>query len=1609
MSGEPKADIAIIGMSCTFPGARDVQQYWENILAKVDSVGEVPPDWESGFFFDPDSSANDRTYCKRGGFLGPLGQFDPSEFGVMPQSVDGTEPDHFLALRAAAEALADAGYRHENKHRERTAVVIGRGTYVNRGNTTAIQHSLAVDGVVRVLKQLHPEHSDEELTEIKRALKESLPPFHADTAAGLVPNIISGRIANRLDLMGPNYIVDAACASSLVAVDLAMQDLISGRCDMAIAGGVHASTTPVILVIFSHLKALSRKGQIRPFDAGADGTLLGEGVGMLVLKRLADAENDGDRVYAVLKGIGTASDGRALGLLTPRLEGEELALRRAYLAANVDPSSIELVEAHGTGTLVGDAVELEALNATFGASDGGVPGRCALGSVKSMISHTMPAAGAAGLIKAALALHHKVLPPTLHCENPNPKLDLEKSHFYMNTETRPWIRGAAHPRRVGVNAFGFGGINSHAVLEEYQGANPAPSLQRNWDSELLVFSGADLAGVRDRLEETRTMLREAGDDFHLGKLAFALNCSSPMQPVRLAIVASQRSDLAGKIDKALQRLSSPKVAELRDNSGIFYSPEPLAREGKVAVMFPGEGAQYSNMLLDLCIHFPEVRAWFDLMDTAFESHPRGYRPSDIVYPPPMTAGENRLFNMDAGAEAVYTANQALWALLDNLGLKPHAFVGHSTGEHSALLAAGAVVAQTHQEHFRHILGVNNVYEELSRAGRISGGVLLAVAGADPAILDSLLKSCNDLYLALDNCPHQVVLCGSEPAVVEVLAALKGSAAICQRLPLGRAYHTPLFAEFGAGLKRHFDAMTVSKPRVDLYSCVTASPYPEDPEQIRQLASLQWARSVRFRETVNAMYQDGVRLFVECGPRGNLTAFIDDTLRGRRYAAIPANVPHRSGLTQLQHLLGRLVAHGVDLNLNHLYDRRSLGAERPNVSESGERSLKLQTGLQPFRLPVDFALAGRSMPPETHVTQPLPSRPPVATSTAPSSSQKSAVVQQYFANMQQFVASQQQVMQAYLSSRGQTADTSAASAPPTDVRPIPRPFITEIVQLAPGERAVLRHRFSLQRDRLFRHHTLGRQVSEFDSGLTGIPVVPMTVTMEILAEAAAMLMPGQVLSGMREVRSSRWITLEHDLTIEIVAQALSEPGAVRVELRAAGAESKGPPWAEGTMLFASRYPSAPILPPLQLERERHSNWSDASLYVEGMFHGPSFMAVRHMERTGRNGTVASLEVLARDELIAADPQPGFLLDPVILDAAGQVVAFWSQEELLARGDIFPFRLKALACYQPLREPGTRLECLVSVRRVTEREIESDIDIVDRDGKLHYRLEGWMDRRFLLPRSLWDLRISSGRSRVGKPWGEPLSAYGGTAGLACSLVDGLPDELLEASHGIWANMLAQIVLSRRERGEWDRLRTTTPFKPALDWLRGRCAAKDAVRLLVKEQTGMELFAADVELVPDKWGRTAVEGVWIQRLGLYPVVSLSLSGQSAVALAALGPSALVGIDLEFISQTADGFEDLNFEGSELRMVEAMGIGSKRRREWFLRLRCAKEAVARALGSSGGTRLASLRVTKMDEESGTVNVELGDGGDGEFSGHAGRSFEAHTSASPDFVFSTVVSRENR
>ncbi len=1742
------SDIAIIGMSCLFPGAPDLASYWNNIVSKVDAISDPPPDWEPERYLDPEADGNDRIYCKRGGYLGDLAHFNPSQYGIMPNSVDGSEPDHFLALRVAHEALVDAGYPEGQADRTRIGVILGRGTYINRGYTNLIQHGFVVDQTLRILKQLHPEYTNDDLVNLKRKLKQSLPPFNAEVVPGLVPNIVSGRITNRLDFMGTNYTVDAACASSLIAIDLGLRDLSSGRCDLAIVGGVHASTPPPILMIFCQLGALSHRPHLRPFDQEADGTMLGEGLGILVLKRRADAERDGDRIYALIKAVGTASDGRALGLLTPRVDGEELALRRAYEAAEIPPQTIGLIEAHGTGTPVGDATEFQALTRVFGPRNG--PPRCAVGTVKSMIGHTMPASGAAGVIKAALALHHKILPPTLHCDKPNPKLELEKTPFYINTETRPWIHGASDaPRRAGVNAFGFGGINAHIILEEYTGGDDSvsPRLLQRWDSEMFLLQGDSRQDLLHRMQALQHYIdhidREAVQKIDLKDLAYTLNTQPPRQPYRLAIVATTPDDLLKKLAYAVKRLSEPGCLQIKEREGIYYFSEPLAPHGKVAFLFPGEGSQYINMLSDLCFHFPEIRQQFDLMDRAFTRHGRGYLPSDVVFPPPNAQGENgrqadeqKLWQMDVGAEAVFAASQGILALLTRLQIRPDYVVGHSTGEYSALLAAGALRVENEEQLVRHILDLNRTYQEMTAHGKIPEGILLAVGAVErPTVETIIAASPEPIHIAMDNCPHQLVLCGSRRTMAWASSRLASEGAICSPLPFERAYHTALFEPVCAALKDFFAALPLTVPAIPIYSCATADPMPSDAEEIRALALGQWSRPVRFRETIENLYSAGARIFIEVGPKGNLTGFVDDILRDQPHFAVASDSHRRSGTVQLNHTLALLAAHHVPMDLEPLYRRRDprrLTLENEpdrasNARETGDR-MRIELGLQPLRLDHNAdAVPPRPksvpLPAKPPAVNPAPVLPPEAASrfivqtgaaevVAPLSPggngrSNTGVLQAYFKTMNEFLTIQQSVLERYLAKADPGrppltpiatpfAVTSGSSSQPTaashgdpeqpavvvaepeqsqfmdhdqvqriflslvaektgypvemlgldmdmeadlgidsikrveilgaakralklslpdqamegltrkktlreifhffsdgankptpadatghspakidDRKPIPNfPFLGTIIAFEPGKRLEAIRRIDPEEDLFLRHHTLGGPVSTTDETLTALPVMPLTMTMEIMAQAAAALAPGMRLVRMREIRAYRWIAFDRPpVTLAMTAVRKSDHDGTEIEVQireVSGSNgTPGPVLAEGIAGFTDHYPMGPVAAPFPLASERPSHWRPENLYREGMFHGPTFRGVASVDRWGEDGTESTLTVLPLDRLFRSIQDPVWVTDPILLDAAGQLVGYWTAEHLATGFNVFPFRLRELQIFGPLLPVGTRVSGRARILLEGDQQIRSDIDLIGPDDRVYMRLVGWEDRRFELPEEFYRLRIRPQTGFITQEWTSPgvrLPEKGNT--LSCALRRPFPNEFMEAHALIWRRVLAHLILSRRERDQWHALKG--PDRRQIEWLLGRAAAKDAVRRLIKSRFGMELCPADIEILPDAEGRPLISGSWTDRTGGAPVVSISHSAGWAAAAAGL-PGTQLGFDIERIDgpRRDPSWQTVAFTESERTLVAELKCDHE---EWALRLWCAKEAVAKALGHGLMGDPLALVVRKLDPGTGIVYLSL-------------------------------------
>ena len=1645
MSQAPQSrtlDIAIIGLAGCYAGARDVRAYWQNILDKVDAVSEAGAEW-AGPYLDVANCGkrNDRIYTTMGGFLRDLAEVDPAEFGVMPSMADGGDPDHLLALKHARDALADAGYLHAPFNRERAGIVLGRGTYSNRGQASVLFHGMFMDQAMDIVRKVRPDLSQTELDELRADFKKQLPPYSGEMVGPLTPNVITGMIANRLDLMGPNYIVDAACASSLIAVSQAVQELVSGRCDLMLTGGVHAQTPPQLYIQFCQIQALSR-GKIRPFQKGNNGTLLGEGVGVMALKRLDDAERDGDRIYAVIKGIGIASDGKAKGLLTPRLEGEVLALRRAYESSGIDPATIGLIEAHGTGTAVGDVTEIQSLSTLFGPRNGKLP-TIAVGTVKSMISHCLPAAGSAAMIKAALALHHKILPPTL-CDEPDPALELERTPFYINNEARPWIHGGEHPRRAGVNAFGFGGINAHVILEEYR--KPLRSqvsvLHNPSASELVLFAADSVEALADSAERILTRLRGNAPP-SLAEVAKAAATQAKGE-YRLALVCTGFDDLATKLEQSIAKLRRPDAAPFKTRSGMYYGHGTAP--GRVCFLFPGEGSQYPNMLGDLCMNFPQVRDWFDFIEEAARKRGSASR-VPILSPPPTAVDaatlkelDQKLYDMDVAAELVFAASMGLQSIFDDLGLHADAMLGHSTGENTAITVSGVRRFSKREEIAEAVSELNRIFRKLDESGQIAQGTLLTIGALRPEARKQLLariaEGHSPMLLAMGNCPNQLVLYGAAAEAHALREQLAAEGAVCAELPFGRPYHTAQFKPVAEAYRAYYDSLDFGPGRAQLYSACSTAPFPHETTAIRELATAQWDHPVRFVETIERLYADGVRVFIEVGPSGNLTSFVSDTLRDKHdVVAVASNSRRRSGVAQLHHTLAQVYAAGVTLRPEALYTHRDIAdvdlAAVPRLPTRAKFRLKLQMphmGVpdgwnKPMPMaaaPVskvvrmERAVAPPAAAPAVAVAKPaaiVAAVPAAAAAAVAPADPRLQALQTHFSLMQDFLDSQSRVL-GMMGSPQFAADGANAVASASGEMPDARyPLLGRVIERS-SERLVLECSYDPDTQLFLRDHAIGPRPSAQQPGLRSLIVMPFTLSMEILAEAASCLAGSQLkVIGIENARGSRWLGAEDGpLRLRIVAErqaataAGDSPGQTRVMVRLfLHEDGRGPAQGvavfEGLVALAAAFPAAPAVRPWSGAASERATINNpvGELYSHGMFHGPRLQGVKHLRRWSETAIEADMTAISTEDYFAFTTQPTMRMDGALLDAVGQLAAYWLTEKYSWDWTCFPFQVGHYTQYADPAAAGTRLICRGDVAHKDGVRIEAHFDVFDQQGRLIMRAANWGSRTFTIAGNLHHFRIDPVTRFMSEQWMHEALV---PRGMAARLLQPFAEGYLDQGGGLWQRMIANLVLNADERRVFYReLPAVGPRRE--EWLVGRIAAKEAVREWLLQQHGLRLASADVEIANAPSGQPYVSKMWGLPAGIAaPVLSISHSQRGA--LAACAPAgAQLGVDF----QRLDGINTEELIASAFSPAEAQqflrSLPAEMQKHAAATLWCAKEAAAKAAGSGLDGRPQDWSI---------IAVEAGRG-DGQAQArvrHGGRDYLVELHSARSEVFALCLAEHN-
>ncbi|MFA5944016.1 MAG: beta-ketoacyl synthase N-terminal-like domain-containing protein, partial [Candidatus Thermoplasmatota archaeon] len=979
-SGESvqKEPVAIIGLGCVLPDAPDVKRFWDNVLAGKSSIREVPHDrWDPNLFYDTDKSVPDKTYTKIGGFVLD-DNFSGLDYRMPPTTVAQIDPVQRWALSATRQAFKDAGYKTGLKgddgrefDRNRCAIILGNamGGELQKQTSRRVYWSETA-AALRATPEFHslPEAQREAiLRSTEDRVKGQLIPITEDTMPGSLSNVVAGRIANVFDLAGKNFTTDAACASSFAAMDAAVHTLQSRESDLVLWGGSDRSMDVSSYIQFSKIGALSPDGS-RPFDAGANGFVMGEGCAMFVLKRLADAERDGDKVYAVIRGIGASSDGKGKGITAPNPAGQVKAVLRAYEDAAVDPSTIGLLEAHGTSTPVGDPVELQSVMEAFVdlTKTPIAPGSIAVGSVKGNIGHLKAAAGAAGVLKAALALKHGILPPSINVRSLNPRIDWARAPFKVQTQAQPWQTTSDHPRRAAVSSFGFGGTNFHIVLEEHvpgrlvvanagtreaaahasqpqmtqmaqMGAKPVSAASGQsvatsvdvvalqaaakdlvpLEAEALVLDGATAAQAAMEIGGAKADYLQTGQGKRLRDVLHAHTANGLASPSRVAISLADVAELPKKLAQAQKALTDPQQARLAFQQGVFLNKGKP--QGKVAFLFPGQGTQYVNMLRDLAQKYEVVRNTFHEADEILLSELDGVKLTDILWPTPNTpeaqaASEKKLQLTEYTQPAVLAADVALLRLMRQWGIKPDVVAGHSLGEYGALVAAD-VLTFADALHAVAARGREMAHVEVPDLGK------MASVSADWHAVTEHIKSVTEYVIpANKNCLSQTVIAGSSKGVDQAVALLQQKGLQAQYLPVSAAFHSSIVAPASKPLRKVLARLGVKAPKVRVLSNVGAQPYQDDVEWILDNLATQVASPVEWIGIVERMYDEGVRTFIEVGPKLALTNFVRDILKAQPDAvAIGANHPKKGGIVHVNELFAFLGAWGFQPNLPALDD------------------------------------------------------------------------------------------------------------------------------------------------------------------------------------------------------------------------------------------------------------------------------------------------------------------------------------------------------------------------------------------------------------------------------------------------------------------------------------------------------------------------------------------------------------------------------------------------------------------------------------------------------------------------------------------------------------------
>ncbi|MCK6546399.1 aminotransferase class I/II-fold pyridoxal phosphate-dependent enzyme [Myxococcota bacterium] len=932
----PNSPIAVVGIGCRFPDADDHEAFWQNIATAKTSFRPVPKDrWDHRAFFNPNQRETDKTWTPTGSFIESYREFAALHYGIAPRRLEVMDPQQRLLIEATRIAIQDAGYETRRYDRDRTGVYVGISVseFKNIAGSRVMAMQLAAG-------DYGPAAGSQELRDAVLSLADHVVPLRAFSLSGAITALAAAAISQTFDFGGPAYAIDAACASASVAVNDAVVQLRAGLIDQAVAGGVYINLTPDNLVSFTRIGAISPSGACRPFDARADGFVQSDGVGMLFLKRLDDALADGDRIYAVIRGTGCNNDGRGEGPMTPRVEGQLRALRRAYDDAGFSPATVAYFEAHGTATAVGDPVEVEALG-TLLLQEGVTPASPAMiGSVKGNIGHAMAAAGIAGLVKAIKVVEKRAAPPQAGFERPHPVLGLDRYPLLVSSEGRELAARDGEPLRVAVSSFGFGGTNSHLVLEEAPKVSRPRIVSRPMAAELskdasdatepaarpeaLLVTAPNATLLAAHLRELATAISTgAARNSSLADIAFTLNATRRRERIR-AVVGARTPDelvgnlskLAGAIDKSItEQGAEPKFPLVVNPHLVVHDAGGAdAEKRKIALLFPGQGAQKTFLFDHLRQRFPRFRSKLAELETgasALLAKPL----SSYVYPDasiPAAQAEAELTATEVCQPAMGALGLALASLLEDAGVKADVTLGHSLGEFAALAHAGAIDPV-------------DAVKLVAIRGKAMRDLPLEDTGAMAAVMSdadtvrAAIAGLEGVWVANVNHPRQVSISGTTPGVAAATELLKAHKLDVRPLPVSHAFHTPLLAGIDPTMDRILSSLELRAPsKATVASCIQAEAYGDDVAAMRRTLLAHATSPVNFTRGLEQAAAAGATVFVNVGAAGMLTSFAKATL-GDGILPVTLSPAEDDGGYELIRGLAILAAVGIPVNFGVLYE------------------------------------------------------------------------------------------------------------------------------------------------------------------------------------------------------------------------------------------------------------------------------------------------------------------------------------------------------------------------------------------------------------------------------------------------------------------------------------------------------------------------------------------------------------------------------------------------------------------------------------------------------------------------------------------------------------------